>query len=243
MRQGARAKAPLVSIISVVFRARRELPALLGNILALRDDRTELIVIDGGSDDGSVDILRQFDDSIDYWISEPDRGIYDAMNKGIAAATGEFILHLNAGDRLLRIPRQELEQALADNIDVACFAVKIEGCRTYHPRTGFFLRFANWWHHQGTFYRRETHLGYGTQYRIFGDFDLNQRMMKAGKSVRLSNTVVAEVIGAGVSGDMSTYGEQYRVVKQNFGTPYVCLARLWRYVWPIITTIKRWLNT
>jgi glycosyltransferase involved in cell wall biosynthesis len=229
-----------VSIVSVVFRAGRELPVLLGNILALRDDRTELIVIDGGSDDGSVEILRQFDDSIDYWISEPDRGIYDAMNKGIAAATGEFVLHLNAGDRLLRIPRQELERALADNIDVVCFAVKIEGCRTFRPRTGFVLRFSNFWHHQGTFYRRKTHLGYDTQYRIFGDFDLNQRMLKAGKSVRLSDTVVAEVLSAGVSGDMSTYHEQYRVVKQNFGTPYVCLARLWRCVWPTIVTIKRW---
>jgi len=55
-----------------------------------------VIVIDGGSDDGSIDILRHFDDSIDYWISEPDQGIYDAMNKGIAAATGKFVLHLNA---------------------------------------------------------------------------------------------------------------------------------------------------
>ena len=240
MREGARTKPPLVSIVSVVFRAREELPALLESILALRDDRTELIVIDGGSDDGSVEILRQFDDSIDYWMSEPDRGIYDAMNKGVAAATGEFILHLNAGDRLLCIPRQELEQALADHIDVACFAVKIEGCRVFRPRTGFVLRFTNFWHHQGTFYRRENHMGYSTQYGIFGDFDLNQRMMKAGRSVRLSNTVVAEVISAGVSGSTSAYHEQNRVVKQNFGTPYVWLAHVWRYVWFIVTTVDRW---
>ena len=52
-------------------------------------------------------------------------------------------------------------------------------------------------------------------------------MMKAGKSARLSDTVVAEVISGGVSADMSTYREQYSVVKQNFGTAYVCLARLW----------------
>jgi hypothetical protein len=65
-------------------------------------------------------------------------------------------------------------------------------------------------------------------------------MMKAGKSVRLSNTVVAEVIGAGVSADMSNYREQYSVVKQNFGTPYVCLALIWRCVWPAIVAVKRW---
>jgi len=240
LRGAARAKPPLVSIISVVFRAGQELPPLLESVIAQLAEDIELIVIDGGSDDGSVDILRRFDDSIDYWVSGPDRGIYDAMNKGIAVASGKFILHLNAGDRLLCIPRQELEQALADNNDVACFAVKIEGCRVFRPRTGFVLRFTNFWHHQGTFYRRENHMGYSTQFRIYGDFDLNQRMLKAGKSVRLSNTVVAEVISAGVSGSTSAYHEQNRVVKQNFGTPYVWLAHVWRYVWFIVTTVDRW---
>ncbi len=240
MREGARRKPPLVSIISVVFRAGQELAPLLESILAFLEDDVELIVIDGGSDDGSIDILRKFNDSIDYWISEADQGIYDAMNKGIAAATGQFVLHLNAGDRLLCIPRQELEEALADHNDVACFAVKVEGSRTFCPRSGFALRVTNFWHHQGVFYRRENHLGYSTQYRIYGDFDLNQRMLKAGKSVRLSKTVVAEVISVGVSGSTSAYHEHNRVVKENFGTYYVCLANLWRYVNFFITTIDRW---
>ena len=208
--------------------------------MAQRGEDTELIVVDGGSDDGTLDVLRQYAGSIDYWISEPDRGIYDAMNKGIAAATGKFVLHLNAGDRLLFIPRHELEQSLEDNIDVASFAVETPRSGTHLPTAGFVLRFANTWHHQGTFYRREGHLGYDTQYRIFADFDLNQRMAKAGKKVRLSNTVVAKQISVGVSADMATYGEQYNVVKQNFGTPYVCLAYLWRYFWSAIWALQRW---
>ena len=239
LREAPRTTPPLVSIISVVFRARQELPSLLESIAALRDDHTELIVIDGGSDDGSIDILRHFDNSIDYWISESDRGIYDAMNKGIAAATGKFVLHLNAGDRLRFIPRQELEQSLVDNVAVVCFAVEMAGFGIHRPRTGFILRFANAWHHQGTFYRREGHPGYDTKYRIYGDFDLNQRMVKAGKSVRLSNTVVAEQFSVGVSANPATYHEQYDVVRQNFGTPYVCLAHVWRYIWPIFPLLKR----
>lgn len=242
LREGVRAKPPLVSIISVVFRARQELLPLLESIIALRDSDIELIVIDGGSDDGSIEVLRHFDDSIDYWISEPDRGIYDAMNKGIAAATGDYILHLNAGDRLRKIPRQELQRCLADKIDLASFAVDMEGFGIHRPRGGWMLRFTNPWHHQGTFYLRVSHIGYDTQYRIYGDFDLNQRMLKAGRSLRLSNTVVADQVVVGASGNMRTYSEQYNVVKQNFGTPYVCLAHLWRYVWPIIPTVKRWIG-
>jgi glycosyltransferase involved in cell wall biosynthesis len=240
LRERARVKPPLVSIITVVFRAGKDLPPLLESVIALRGDDIELIVIDGGSDDGTINVLREFDQAIDYWISEPDRGIYDAMNKGIAAATGKFVLHINAGDRLRCIPRRELEQSLADKIDVACFAVQMEDFGIHRPRTGFILRFANAWHHQGTFYQRESHLGYDTQYRIYGDFDLNQRMAKAGKTVRLSNTVVAEQVSVGASGDMTTYREQYNVVKKNFGTPYVCLAHIWRYIWPLFPRLKRW---
>ena len=242
LRAGARAEPPLVTIVSVVFNAAGELTALLESIAAKRDAETELVVVDGGSKDNTIEVLRRYDDAIDYWVSEPDNGIYDAMNKGIAAATGHYILHLNAGDRLRKIPRQELEQCLADNIDVACFAVDMEGFGIHRPRTGFILRFANSWHHQGTFYRRAGHLGYDTQYRIYGDFDLNQRVVKAGKSVRLSNTLVAEQLSVGVSGDTANYPELYMIVKRNFGASYVYLSHLWYFVSPVVPTLKRWVG-
>ncbi len=228
MRESARPKPPLVSIISVVFRARQELPSLLESIIALRDDDTELIVIDGGSDDGSIDTLRHYDDAIDYWISEPDRGIYDAMNKGIAAATGEFVLHLNAGDRLKRIPRETLRRCLTDGIEVACFTVEMQGWGEFRPRAGFLLRIDNTWHHQGTFYRRSSHPGYDLQYRVFSDFDCNQKMVKAGASVALFREVVAEQATVGVSGSGTADNEKTRIIRANFGIRFVALEFLWK---------------
>jgi len=242
LRGNVRVRSPLVSIVIVVFQARDELLLLLQSVVMMQGDDVELIVVDGGSDDGTISLLREFEDSIDYWISEPDSGIYDAMNKGIAAATGEYIWHLNAGDRLRYVPKRELKRSLIDGIDVCCFAVEVDGRKIRHPRTGIALRFMNTWHHQGTFYKRENLFPYNTRYRIYGDFDLNQRMAKAGKSVRLSDTIVAEVIGVGVSGNMATYKEQYEVIGNNFGIPYVCLARLWRYTWPLVHLVKRWLR-
>ena len=61
----------------------------------------EWIVIDGASDDGSVEIINKYEDKISYWVSEPDMGIYNAMNKGINHATGEYLLFLNSGDYLI----------------------------------------------------------------------------------------------------------------------------------------------
>lgn len=230
LRQGARSTPPLVSIISVVFRASRELPRLIESVAAQKGDDSEFIIIDGGSDDGTLDILRQFDDVIDYWVSEPDRGIYDAMNKGIAAATGEFVLHLNAGDALIFIPREELREFLAKDIDVACFKVLMAGWGEYRPKTGFLRNLQyidNIWHHQGQFYRRGRHPGYDLRYRTYADFDCNQRMFKARKSLETSQTLVAEQYEVGVSGSGS-YWEVFRIVRSNFGIGCAMLAMVWR---------------
>ncbi len=119
IRGDLRAARPLVSIIMVLFRDREECVRLLNNIFTFDPCEFELLVFDGGSDDGTADVLREWDDKIDYWLSEPDSGIYDAMNKGVAAATGEYVFHLNAGDTLKSIPSETLAACLKDQVDVA----------------------------------------------------------------------------------------------------------------------------
>lgn len=91
---------PLISIITVVFNGNTHLAQTIRSVLDQTYDNIEYIIIDGGSTDGTLDTIRQYDDKITYWISEPDRGIYDAMNKGIAVSTGEFINLLNSDDFL-----------------------------------------------------------------------------------------------------------------------------------------------
>ena len=221
------AKAPVVSIITVVFNATVDFLPLLESITDRLGDYAECIVIDGGSTDGTADLLRVWDSRNDYWISEPDAGIYDAMNKGIAAARGDYILHLNAGDRLNYLPIPVLQHCLAEGVDVASFCVLVDAHRLFHPTAGFLLRIENTWHHQGTFYRRATHPGYNSGYRVFGDFELNQRLFREGRLVRMFPDLVATHRDDGISTSGHGISEVYRSIRSHFGILHVVLAFFW----------------
>ena len=93
-------KAPMVSIITVVLNGAHCLEKSMKSVEALSYDNIEYIVIDGASSDGTMDIIRKNESFVDYWVSEPDRGVYDAMNKAIRASHGDYILFLGADDYL-----------------------------------------------------------------------------------------------------------------------------------------------
>lgn len=89
---------PKISIITVVRNGADDLRQTLTSLSSLEYDAKELIVIDGASTDETPLVIAEFAHHISYWISEPDQGLYDAMNKGIKAATGEYLWFVNAGD-------------------------------------------------------------------------------------------------------------------------------------------------
>ena len=86
------------SIITVNFNNREGLKKTIESVMCQSFRDFEHIIIDGGSTDGSVDVLREYDEHITYWVSEKDNGIYNAMNKGIAKSTGEYLNFMNSGD-------------------------------------------------------------------------------------------------------------------------------------------------
>jgi glycosyltransferase involved in cell wall biosynthesis len=91
---------PLISAITIVLNGEKHIGQAIQSIIAQTYDNVEYIVVDGGSNDGTIDIIKKNEDRIDYWISEPDKGIYDAMNKGIHSSRGEWIYFLGADDVL-----------------------------------------------------------------------------------------------------------------------------------------------
>src|SRR5581483_3718628 len=94
------ARAPLITVIVPAFNARATLGRCLDSVLAQSLAAVEVLVIDGGSTDGSVPLLQEYGARLSYWVSEPDRGIYHALNKGLARARGDWIYILGADDWL-----------------------------------------------------------------------------------------------------------------------------------------------
>ena len=87
-----------ITVVTVAFNAREALETTIRSVAGQDYPNLEYIVIDGGSADGSLEVIERHAADITRWVSEPDRGIYDAMNKGVAMATGDYCIFMNAGD-------------------------------------------------------------------------------------------------------------------------------------------------
>jgi len=179
------------SIITVTFNAAKVLEKTLLSVINQTYTHIEYILIDGGSADATVDIIKQYKSFIHYWISEPDNGIYDAMNKGLREATGDYVWFLNAGDTLQHhnIVTELAQQAestglpsvlygetdLMDN-DGRVFA----GRRLKTPKnlTWKSFRMGMLVCHQAFIVKRSIAPEYDIEYRFSADFDWCIRCLK-----------------------------------------------------------------
>jgi glycosyltransferase involved in cell wall biosynthesis len=177
---------PLITIVTVVFNNESYIERTIRSVLQQTYENVEYIIIDGGSSDRTLDIIREYEDKIDYWVSEPDRGLYDAMNKGLQLASGDIIGLLNSDDiytpRALQIVRdlyiQEVKPGRSPVITGAIYSIdekrgvriKVETPPNFLDR----IEYNTPLHHPATFVARSVYQklgGFDINYKISSDYD------------------------------------------------------------------------
>jgi glycosyltransferase involved in cell wall biosynthesis len=210
---------PRLSIVTVVYNAVTQIEQTILSVAAQAGPGIEYLVIDGGSQDGTVEVLRRLAPEIQRWTSERDRGIYDAMNKGFEWSRGEWIYFLNAGDTLREGMLAKMLDLAAGSMprpDLFCAKVAMvdptgQTLNYTHPvtrgDTARLLR-ENCIAHQATLVHRsmfERHGGFSLDYRIMGDYEYWIRLLRAGATFHFDDLVVAEFSTGGVSSRRENY--------------------------------------
>ena len=150
-----------LSIITVNYNNLRGLKKTVESVKNQTYQEFEYLVIDGGSTDGSVAYLKDKEITFDYWVSEPDKGVYQAMNKGIKKATGDYVLFLNSGDHFLNNKVLEKNMQFIQGEDIIYFNLQVvENGKTFikeYPKTLSFSYFVkDTLPHPATFIKKEV---------------------------------------------------------------------------------------
>ena len=167
---------PLISIIIATYNAADVLAGCLQSIISQTEKRVELVIIDGGSTVGTLDMIKEYEAHISHWVSEPDKGIYDAFNKGTAIATGKWFCFLGADDRPLP-GFSEMATKLIDEDTLYYGDPASDGKMLTGPFSNY--RLAKYClNHQTLFYPAKVFqkYSYTDRYKIFADYDLNLKV-------------------------------------------------------------------
>lgn len=206
-----------VSVITVCFNSATTIEDTLRSVANQTWVDIEHLVIDGASRDGTLDILHRYAPQLGRLVSEPDKGVYEAMNKGVALATGDVIAFLNADDvykddgvieRVVQQMQIDSLDALYGNVEFFHPGRPLQVVRTYDSGRFTPARLGWGWMpaHPALFVRRDVFSKYGgfeENYRIGGDFEFVARIFKSGK---LKYKHLAEVLVRMQTGGLSTSG-------------------------------------
>lgn len=194
---------PKISVVTVCYNAVKDIEKTILSVINQTYPNVEYLIIDGGSTDGTMDVVNKYRDNISVVVSEPDKGIYDAMNKGVKMATGDYLIFMGADD------------VFYDNEVIAHMASKMVDSNSVYYGSVIFkqLGVKHWgkfnrvkWAignvcHQAIFYPRaiySTH-SYDVRYKVFADYAYNLNLLKEKVKFRFIDIITALYNMEGVS--------------------------------------------
>ena len=243
-----KSRLPRVSIITINLNNARGLEKTIPSVLNQTFDDYEYIIIDGASEDGSADVIAQYAHRFAYWVSEPDTSIYNAMNKGIKNASGDYCLFLNSGDYLYSndaLAELFQKQPEADIVYTNQHRVGPDGERVtlFPPKLTFYWLFTEYLPHNCMLIKRSLfeQIGlYNENYRIVADWDFYLKALaRHNCTYRHYSMVLASMTDGGVSNapEYSTHvaDERDAVIRSEFPLFYEDYASLYDLRYNAIT--------
>ena len=233
---------PKFSIITVTFNAGTCLEDTIQSIISQTYKNVEYIIIDGGSTDKTVDVINRYRSHINILVSEPDNGLYDAMNKGIKLATGDYLCFLNAGDEL-----HEYDTLMKMVLSIGFKPIPdiLYGETAIVDEEGHFLRMRRLsapevltWKsfkqgmlvcHQAFFPRRILVEPYNLKYKYSSDFDWCIRIMKKSKTIHNTHLTIIDYLNEGITtrNQKASLKERFRIMCKHYGYISTIAKHLW----------------
>lgn len=212
---------PLITVITVSFNSAKTIEKTILSVLDQTYKNIEYIIIDGGSTDGTLEIIKKYNDRVSYWISEKDGGIYDAMNKGIDASNGKYLNFMNSDDYFFKnnsiediVPFCNNENDLIyGNTEIRSKNIKLK-IITPNPKSLWMGSFM----HQSSFFKRDTiqKYKYNTDNKLIAAFELFLNIYYNKGKVLKVNKIVSSYSMEGLSAIKSNQAlsDYYKTVKK-----------------------------
>lgn len=225
-----KAGKPTLSVVTIVYNNVKDIERTILSVVSQTYLNIEYIVIDGLSTDGTMEVIHRYENRIAKLISEKDEGIYDAMNKGLAAATGDYVIFMNSGDEFYDKETVADVLATADDADIYYGETEMIdadgnslGQRRHKAPKKFRFRSFSYGmsvSHQAIYIKRSLTEPYDRQYELSSDIDWILRSVKKAKSIVNVNRYVAKYLVGGMSKKRHRQSlvERYQIMKKHYGT-------------------------
>jgi len=223
-------KKPKISIITIVYNGSKQIEATILSIIKQTYNNVEYIIIDGGSTDGTIETIKKYESGISYWKSEKDKGIYDAMNKGLRKATGDYVWFINSGDAIYdydtvekiigRIPPETdfiygETVIVNDNGDILGLRRKQapENLNWKHFKNGMVVS------HQSAIVKRDIAPLFNEKYFLSADYEWVMISLKNSEHIVNSHQILSKYLekGATTSNLIPSLLERFNIMREHYG--------------------------
>lgn len=233
---------PKFSVITVCYNAEATIEDTIQSVISQTYHHVEYIIVDGASKDRTMDIVNRYREHIAIVVSERDKGLYDAMNKGIGLATGDYLCFLNAGDSF---HEDDTLQQMVHSIHTPQLPDVLYGETELVDHEGHFLRMRRLsapevltWKsfrqgmlvcHQAFFPRRDLVMPYDLRYRFSADFDWCIKIMRKSKVLHNTHLTLIDYLAEGMTtrNHKASLKERFRIMTRHYGWTSTLAFHLW----------------